>query len=47
MIGLIWEVQEDLGRAERNNPDDLRQSLRELRSRFKIEARRDAEKVNL
>lgn len=47
LIGLIWEVQEDLNRAERNNPDGLRQNLRELRSRFEIEARRDAEKANL
>ena len=47
LIGLTWKVQEDLGRAERNNPDGLRQSLHELRSRFEIEARRGAEKVNL
>ncbi len=47
LVGLIWEVQEDLSRAERHNPDGLRQSLRELRSRFEIEARRDAEMANL
>lgn len=46
LIGLIWEVQEDLNHAERNNPGSLRQSLRELRSRFEIEACRDAEKTN-
>lgn len=47
LIGLIWEVQEDLNSAERNNPGGLRQNLRELRSRFEIEARRDVEEANL
>ncbi len=47
LIGLIWKVQEDLNRAEQNNPGGLRQNLRELRFRFEIEARRDAEKASL
>ena len=46
LVGLIWAVQEDLGRAERNSPDGLRKSLRELRSRFDLEAHRDADKTD-
>lgn len=47
LIGLIWEVQEDLGRAEPNHAVGLRNNLHELRSWFEIEARRDAENVKL
>ncbi len=41
LIGLIWAVQQDLGNAERNSPDMLRSDLRELRSRFELEAKRE------
>ena len=45
LVGLIWEVQEDLGHPGRNSPDRLRKYLRDLRFRFEIEARRDARKT--
>ena len=45
MVGLLWEVQGDLNRPGRNSPDSLRKDLRELRSRFELEARRDAKKT--
>ncbi len=45
LVGLIWEVQEDLGHRGRNAPDGLRKYLRDLRFRFEIEARRDARKT--
>ena len=41
-VTLIGEVQQDLGRPERSSTDALRGNLRQLRSRFEIEARRDA-----
>ncbi len=41
LVALIGEVQQDLGHPERNSTDALRRNLRELRSRFEIEARRD------
>ena len=41
LVALIGEVQQDLGNSERNHPDRLRKDLRELRSRFELEARRD------
>ena len=45
LIGLLWEVQEDLSHPGRNSPEAFRKDLRELRSRFETEARRDAGKV--
>ncbi len=45
LIALLWHVQEDLNYPGRNSPETFRKDLRELRSRFEIEARRDAEKV--
>jgi hypothetical protein len=42
LVALIGEVQQDLGNSERNHPDRLRKDLRELRSRFELEARRDS-----
>ena len=42
LVTLIGEVQQDLGHPERNSTDALRGDLRQLRSRFEIEARRDA-----
>ncbi|MBA3472338.1 MAG: hypothetical protein H0T57_03770 [Rubrobacter sp.] len=42
LVALIGEVQQDLGRPERNSTDALRGDLSQLRSRFEIEARRDA-----
>lgn len=45
LVGLIWAVQEDLGRPERNSPDELRKHLGELRSRFELEARREVGKT--
>jgi hypothetical protein len=41
LVALIGEVQQDLGDSGRNHPDRLRKDLRELRSRFELEARRD------
>lgn len=41
LVALIGEVQQDLGHPERNSTDALRRNLRELRSRFELEARRD------
>lgn len=41
LVGLLWEVQRDLGRPGRNSPEGLRNDLRELRNRFDMEARRD------
>jgi hypothetical protein len=41
LIALIGEVQQDLVHPERNSPDVLRKDIRELRSRFGLEARRD------
>ena len=45
LVGLIWEVQEDLGHPGRNSPDGLRKDLRDLRSRFELEARKEARKT--
>jgi hypothetical protein len=45
LVGLIWAVQQDLGRLERNSPDELRKHLGELRSRFALEARREVGKT--
>ena len=45
LVALIGEVQQDLGDSERNSPDSLRKDLRELRSRFELEARRDSGKT--
>jgi hypothetical protein len=42
LVALIGEVQQDLGNSERNSADALRGDLSQLRSRFEIEARRDA-----
>ncbi len=42
LVALIGEVQQDLGRPERNSPDALRGDLGQLRSRFELKARRDA-----
>jgi hypothetical protein len=42
LIGLLLEVQEDLRRSGLSSPDTLRKDLRELRSRFRLEACRDA-----
>src|SRR5215210_4708639 len=42
LVALIGEVQQDLGDSGRNHPDRLRKDLRELRSRFELEARRDS-----
>lgn len=45
LIALLWEVQEDLNYIGRNSLETLRKDLRDVRSRFKAEARRDARKV--
>jgi hypothetical protein len=45
LVGLLWKVQKDLGHREQNYPDALRKDLKELRSRFELEARRDAGKT--
>lgn len=42
LVGLIWEVQEDLNRPDVYPLDASRKDLHELRSWFEIEARRDA-----
>ena len=42
LAALVGEVQQDLGRPDRNSPDTLRKDIGELRSRFGLEARRDA-----
>ena len=49
LVSLLWDVQEDLARAERNSsPELLQKNLRDLRSRFSLEARREgAEKAVL
>jgi hypothetical protein len=48
LVSLLWNVQEDLSRAERNSPELLQKNLRALRSRFSLEARREgAEKAVL
>jgi hypothetical protein len=48
LVCLLWDVQEDLARAERNSPKQLQKNLRDLRSRFELEARREgAEKAVL
>lgn len=39
---LIGAVQRDLGRPERDPADALRREPRQLRSRFEVEARREA-----
>lgn len=41
LVALIGEVQQDLGRPERNSTDALQRDLRQLRSRFELEAHRD------
>ncbi len=45
LVGLLSEVREDLNRLGRSFPDASRKDLRELRSRFALEARRDAKKT--
>ncbi len=45
LVGLTWEVQEDLDHPGRNSPDGLRKDLRDLRSRFELEARMEARKT--
>lgn len=45
LIVLLWEVQEDLSHPGGNSPEAFRKEIRELRSRFEIEARRDGGKV--
>lgn len=48
LISLLWDVQEDLAKVERNSPELLQKNLRDLRSRFSLEARREgAEKAVL
>lgn len=47
LVALIGEVQQDLGRSQRNSPDALRKDIGELRSRFELEARRDDGQVSL
>ena len=48
LVSLLWDVQEDLAKAERNSPELLQKNLRDLRSRFSLEARREgAEKAAL
>ena len=48
LVSLLWNVQEDLSRAERNSPEQLQKNLRDLRSRFSLEARTEgAEKAAL
>lgn len=42
LVGLLWQVHEDLSRPGRSSPGALRKDLRQLRSRFELEARRDA-----
>ena len=39
LVSLLWDVQEDLAKAERNSPELLQKNLRDLRSRFSLEAR--------
>ena len=47
-VSLLWDVQGDLTKAERNSPEMLQKNLRDLRSRFSLEARREgAEKAVL
>jgi hypothetical protein len=41
LVSLLWDVQEDLAKAERNSPELLQKNLRDLRSRFYLEARRE------
>ena len=45
LLGLLWEVQYDLSRPEQDSPEEFRRALRDLRSRFEIEARRDASEL--
>lgn len=45
LIGLLWEVQENLSHPGLNSPEAFRKDLRELRLRFEIEARGDAGKI--
>ncbi len=45
LIALLWEVQEDLSYPGRNFPEAFRKDLRDLRSLFEVEARRDVRKV--
>ena len=48
LVRLLWEVQEELATAERSSPEQLQKNLRDLRSRFGLEARREgAEKAVL
>lgn len=47
LVALIGEVQQYLGHPGRNSADALRGNLRQLRSRFEVEARRDAEQTTL
>lgn len=41
LVRLLWDVQADLSKAERNSPELLEKHLRDLRSRFGLEARRE------
>ena len=44
LVRLLWDVQEDLAKAERNSPELLQKNLRDLRSRFSLEARGEGAK---
>lgn len=41
LVGLLWCVREDLKRSDEISRETLRVNLRDLRSRFDLEARRD------
>jgi hypothetical protein len=45
LVGLLSEVREDLNRPRRSIPDAPRKNLCEIRSRFALEAHRDAKKT--
>ena len=47
LVGLLREVQEDLHRSGLSSPGALQRDLRELRSRFRLEARRDARETGV
>jgi hypothetical protein len=44
LVDLIWAVQHDLSRPRGVSPEGLSKDLRELRSQFELEARREAGK---
>ncbi len=47
LVGLLWEVQQDLCRPGQGSPTALRKDLRQLRCRFEIEASREAEQITV